>query len=183
MFSQNTDSDELINNVLHSTESALNALIQLEQSLIKGRFKDGIVPYSVMCKTLVGQRLWSADMNHSGIDKNFNQISRTAKSIIEILQPYISNLEKLIAFDREISGEEMFWPSEDEIKLVEPDSDSEKVKLIFRKRSQKQMSYTSLRSELSWEKKRLDEALATMENKQGGITIVVSGSRKMISLL
>ena len=82
MTNPSPNDEELIGNVLHSTKNALLALKQLEQSLIAGRFKEGLVPYEIMCKTLVGQRIWTLDKNHSQIDENFLKISQTAQSII-----------------------------------------------------------------------------------------------------
>jgi hypothetical protein len=188
MIKEDANIEEMLKNVEHSTESALTALSQLEQNLMRGRFKEGIAPYEVMCKTLVGQRIWTSDKNNEKINKNFKQISNTARNIIDILMPYVQNLEKLAVIDGEIVFEDeqisdVVHSIDDEVLNNEkPAQDEDKVMTVLKKSPRKKMSYTKLRSSLGWERKKLNEVLKTIAENTGAIAITTSGSRKMITL-
>lgn len=188
-MNQNTASDvELLKNVMHSTESALAALSQLEQSLVRGRFKEGIVPYEVMCKTLVGQRIWTSDKNDGRINSNFGKISVVARNIIDILAPYIDNLKKIAMLDGEMTFErgdvsETVGPLDGSGgKVVQPVQDEEMVLDALKKSPKNQMSYTKLRSMFGWDRKRVEDVLAAIAGKSGAISVTTTGSRKMITL-
>ncbi|MDA8136250.1 MAG: hypothetical protein M0T82_16650 [Desulfobacteraceae bacterium] len=189
MIKENPTTEEILKNVMHSTENALMALSQLEQNLIRGRFKEGAAPYATMCKTLVGQRIWTCDKQDEKINKNFKKISNTARNIIDIFTPYVENLKKLTMIDKEIVFEqdqthEVADAIDDEVAndvlLVQ---DEEKVISAIKSSPKKQISYTKLRSMLGWNRKKLDGVLNRTLQKTGAITITMSGSRKMITFV
>lgn len=182
MTKENLNKEELLKNVVLSTENALMALTHLEQNLIKGRFKEGIKPYEAMINTLIGQRIWSSDKNDSRINNNLKKIAATAQNLIDILQPYVENLEKLTSIDGEIILENA--ESEIEINSIDAENignkDMNKVIQIIEESPKQQISYTRLRSELGWEKERLDKILSTMA--ESGIKTSHVGSRKLVSV-
>jgi len=183
MIKENMNKEEMLKNVIHSTESAVVALSQLEENLIRGRFREGILPYETMCKTLVGQKIWTSDKENEKINKNFKQISRTAKNIIDILQPYIQNLNKLTTLDGEIILEDN-KPYEvvDSTNNEKYNHDEEKVITAVGSSSKKQISYTKLRSLLEWDRKKLNQVIDNIAEKNGAITVTMAGSRKIITL-
>jgi len=142
------NTEAMLENVEHSTQSALTALSQLERNLIMGRFKEGIASYEAMCKTLVGQRIWTSDKNDENINRNFKKISNIAQNIIDILLPYVQNLEKLAIIDGEIAVEdgktcEVADAIDDSIVNDEkPSQDEDKVMAALKKSPKKKLSYT-----------------------------------------
>lgn len=178
---QPKDKEELLKNVIHSTNNALMALSQLEQNLIKGRFKEGIKPYETMINTLVGQRIWSSDKDNIIVHNNFKKIALTTQNIINILQPYIDNLQKLQSIDGEIrlnNGAEKFKiPSVDK-DLLHENKDVNTVIQVIKRNPKHRVSYTKLRTELGWDNKKLDDILKSNINIK---TLIVS-SRKMVTL-
>jgi hypothetical protein len=173
---------DLTENVSNSTESAIKALKHLEMNLIQGGFKDAIAAYSMMSKTLIGQRGWAENNPNTIIHKNFREIAKTAGNIVDILKPYIENREKL----RSLLGEDTLEKNELDQKTVidfnSISSDKNQVINILNKQTRKQISYTNLRSTLGWERKKLDEILDLVAKNSHNVTIRNSGSRKMIIL-
>jgi hypothetical protein len=172
----------LIENVLLSTENALKALTSFEQSLVKSRFKEGVGSYANMCKALIGQRIWSMDKNNMEIDNNFQKISQTAQNIINIIKPYIQNFEKLAVLEERGTSNEGELFGIETTSAGRVDDDDKRLLEIVRKHHANQISYTSLRALLGWERKRLDGVLASVAKKHDSISINTSGSRKMIHL-
>ena len=180
MTTDSPNTEEMLQNVMHSTESALLALSQLEKSLVRGRFKEGMAPYAAMCKTLVGQRIWTSDKNHKKINQNFKQISNISRNIIDILLPYIQNLKTLAVIDGDVICEfEQEGEAGTDEGLV---ADAEKVLDAVKKSPKKLVSYSRLRSTLGWERKRLDQVLKTMAEDDHAISITRISSRRMIGL-
>ena len=184
MINNTEDNEVLLKNVLESTKSALLALSQLEQNLIRGRFKEGVKSYEIMCKTLIGQRKWAFDKQDLKVNKNFKNIISTAHNIIDILQPYVKNLEKLT----HIEGEIFFRNGQDGIETIPIDSDEkllsdeEMVYLTVKASPQNRISYTKLRSELGWSRKKLDHVLNSLDTKIKAFKINILGSRKTVTL-
>ena len=176
--------EEMLKNVERSTENALNALSQLERSLVHGRFKEGINSYQILCNTLLGQKIWSSDKDNSVINQNFEKIAKTANSIVEILQPYVENLEKLTNLDGDLIFEHL--PTEQvknvEVEQNETESDEDKLLRTISKSPKKQISYTKLRSSLGWDRKKLDVALNMLSKNNKSITVSQINSRKMVVL-
>ena len=171
--------EELLANIKHSTDNALKALVSLEQNLIRGRFKEGIDSYDLMCKTLVGQKLWSVDKNITEIDNNFKQLADTAKRIIQILQPYINSLNKLLLIEKEVQTKNT-ERSEQEIEYKGLTDDQAKLVNLINNFHRQEISYTKLRAMLGWEKKRLDSVLQSFNDRVGEITVIKVGSRRFI---
>ena len=188
MTTDSPNTEEMLQNVMHSTESALLALSHLEKSLVRGRFKEGMAPYAAMCKTLVGQRIWTGDKNHKKINQNFKQISNISRNIIDILLPYIENLKTLAVIDGDLICKfeqtgEIAAGTEGEAGTDEGlVADAEKVLDAVKKSPKKLVSYSRLRSTLGWERKRLDQVLKTMAEDNHAISITRISSRRMIGL-
>lgn len=173
---------ELLENVRFSTENALKALTFFEQSLVKGRFIEGTGSYATMCKTLLGQRLWSMDHNNPAIEDNFQKISTVAQNIINMLKPYVQNLEKLAVFEESDLSTENESHNIDATCTEKVDHDEKRLLEIIRKHPGNQISYTNLRASLGWERKKLDEVISSTAKNFGAISINTSGSRKMITI-
>lgn len=186
MIKENSDIEEMLKNVEHSTESAILALSQLEKNLLNGRFKEGIAAYDTMCKTLVGQRIWTSTKSSEKVDKNFKKISDSAKAIVNILQPYVQSLQKLTNIDAKILIE-----GEGANQAISPYinnnvasenflTEEEKILSLIRNSPKGQISYTKLNSSLGWERKKLDGILKKMVEKTNSISMIVSSARRMI---
>lgn len=184
---QNINNKEMIDNILNSTNSAILALSQMEQNLIRGRFKEGASSYDAMCKTLVGQRIWSSDKENDKVNENFRKISKSAQNIINMLSPYVNSLEKLTNIEAGIvfgDGDNI----EEVPSISEEDSNTQNEQLddktivykIINESTKKQISYTKLRTKLGWDRKRLDTVLDSLSNVDNSISISTSGSRKII---
>ena len=177
------NNDEILNNVIHSTNSALSALSQLEQNLIKGRFKEGIKPYETMINTLIGQRIWSSDKNNYIVNSNFIKLALSAQNIISILQPYIVNLTKLQSVDGELSlniGQNNVIVNSLGNK-ENTNSDIDYILQIIQNKPKGQVSYSKLKTELQWNRKKLDSTLEEM-NREGLISTSVISARKVITV-
>lgn len=184
MLKENASKEEMLENVEHSTENALKALTQFERSLISGRFKDGINSYQVLCNTLVGQKIWSSDKNNQKINQNFEKIASTAKSIVQILKPYVENLEKLTSVDGELVLEDVTSksPENGENRKEHTVSDEEKIIRVLATSPKNQITYTKLRTTLGWERKKLDKLLNSLVEKESRVTINQKNSRKIVLL-
>jgi Holliday junction resolvasome RuvABC ATP-dependent DNA helicase subunit len=180
MNEDRTDKD-LLENIVLSTENALKALLSFEHSLVKGHFKESIGPYSVMCKTLVGQRIWSKDKNNQEIDANFRKISEVANNIVNILKPYLESIEKLKIGEFEGACRVNQIKITEEINGGSVLSDEQKILNIIQNQRGKQISYTNLKAALGWNRKQLDEALKALHENSKFLTLNISGSRKIIS--
>ena len=188
MAKDDTGNTDMLKNVLHSTENALMALSQLEKNLIQGRFKEGAAPYAAMCKTLVGQRIWTSDKHDEKINSNFQKISRVAQNIVNIFTPYVENLNRLTMIDREIVLE-----NDDSFEVLESIDnkvtgteflipEEELIIEAVKKSPKKQLSYTKLRTTLGWDRKKIDSVLEKLIEKTETIAVTMAGSRKIIIL-
>lgn len=180
-----TNEKEMIENIINSTDSAIMALTQMEQNLIRGRFKEGAAAYDAMCKTLVGQRIWSSNKDNNKVNSNFRKISKSAKNIIDMLSPYVNSLEKISTIDGEIVFEdteanEVASSISDKENSSGNIDDNNLVFNIIEKSTKKQISYTKLRTKLGWDRKRLDTVLDKLATIENSISISTVGSRKMI---
>ena len=180
MYGYSTDKD-LLTNIVLSTENALKALVSFEHSLVKGHFKESIGPYSIMCKTLAGQRIWSKDKGNQEIDTNFRKISEVANNIVNILKPYIENIEKLRIGELEDIRPVNQIEITEEVDGGNVLSDEQKLMNIMQNQRGKQISYTNLKAALGWNRKQLDEVLKALQENSKFLTINISGSRKIIS--
>lgn len=163
---------EMLSNVRHSTESAITALQHLKQSLVKGRFQEGLMPYRAMCSTLAGQRVWSLDKNDNQINQNFDELARLSNVIINLLEPYVSCLQKLanVTEVQPVTDTPLTEDEEQQLKILE-----------ILKEEKHTTSFTRLRSSLNMERKKLESHLSVLEEK-GCIAIKNVRGRKLIEL-
>lgn len=183
MQKQNPTDDDLQSNVVHTTENALLALEQLERNLINGRFKEGIKSYEAMTTALVGQRIWSSHKNNDRINRNFKKISSTARNIQNILQPYVECLEKISTFDSVTQLNGVNQPEEEVLlsnELHKNMTDEEIVRDALLNSPKNQISYTKLKTMLSWDSQRLDRVIGRMKQKGNTITVTLINSRKVV---
>ena len=169
--------NELLLNVKRSTQNALEALKEFEKSLIRGRLAEGLPAYETMCNTLVGQRIWSLDKKDPDLNTRFNELAVTAQNIIKILQPYVSNFEKLAQF---IGDEQTIGQTLESLSAPESEDNHNelKIKKILKNRK-KNCSLTKLRSEIRLRKDELQKVLDKLV-ASGEIAVIESGGRKFI---
>jgi hypothetical protein len=86
---------ELVANVRRSTETAVNVVQHLEQSLARGGFAAGLAAYGQMTETLAGQRFWSLDKSDGEIERNFRDLTAAAARVHAMLAPYVRMMERL----------------------------------------------------------------------------------------
>jgi hypothetical protein len=161
-----TNPVDLAKNVEDASANALLALRHLEQSLVQARFEEGRDAYISMCKTLLGQRVWSLDKNNENIEANFLAIGQVSSHIIEILSPYITNFEKLSRLIDETTQKQ---PSTIELN-------PEQTRVIDAlKQEQQPISITRLRTLVRMGRQKLDklivellEASLVTETRQSG---------------
>lgn len=171
--------EQLVVNVRESVRTAIEILTHLERSLLQGRFAEGVGSYRAMCDTLVGQRLWSLEVDDNEIDQLFQQLAEIAVRIHSVLAPYKSMMLKISAV-AELKT--------DTVKIVVPASEvdenleDEAITVIEALREYgKAMSVTRLQSKSGLIRKRLLGVLNELE-AAGRITIARSGGRRVVVL-
>jgi predicted transcriptional regulator len=141
---------DMIRNVEDATANALLALRHLEQSLVQARFQEGQDAYVTMCKTLLGQRIWSLDKNNEKIESNFSAIGDVSNHIVEILKPYVTHFEKLSQLIAETRRQEK----------QNVDLSPEQTKVIDALASEtKPLSITRLRAKVRMGRQKLDKLI------------------------
>lgn len=144
---------DLVRNVQDATANALLALRHLEQSLVQARFKDGQEAYVTMCKTLLGQRIWSLDKDNERIEANFSAIGEVTNHIVEILKPYVTHFDKLNHLIAETRRPEK----------QKADLSPEQTKIIDALAKEKEpLSITRLRTKVRMGRQKLDKVITEL---------------------
>ena len=110
--------------------------------------------------------------------------TKAAKNIVDILQPYVENLEKLTNLDGDLIFDQIPAQAEEtqnnEAEIQENDHD--KLLRLIASSPKKQITYTKLRSTLEWDRTKLDAALNSLSEKNSKVSIVQKNSRKVVVL-
>ncbi len=181
---------EMIANVRHSTDSALQALKIFHQSLIRAHMLESSRVYRTMCDTLVGQRIWMLDKNNAEVESNFNELSSLAREINNVLSPYVTSFEKLATLG---NGNEGGEPNLSEVAQYEAEngessdanfetesstaSGIEMEVLDLVRRNKGKISATSLKSKSKLKKRDFEELISAMQAKSLLMENTVSGRR------
>ncbi len=107
----------LIDNVRSSLKTAVDVLDHFERALLRGGFAEGIGAYRAMSRTLIGQRLWSQQLEGDPLRKEFSDLSARAKKVLQMLAPYAEVMRNLGAM--EALGLDAAELNSDETKILE----------------------------------------------------------------
>ena len=121
------------------------------------------------------------DKNNTKIDENFVSIAETSKRIIDILQPYVENLQRLTEMGESIvvTGAEQTIKTKGSTSLS---SEEKQILLILSRSSKNQISQTKLRSTLGWEKNKFEKYLLLLEAKALTRRKIISSRQMVIKL-
>jgi len=178
------EQESTINNIENSTDAAISALTQLRNSLIQGRFKEGVKAYQTMCNTLASQKIWMSDKTNNNIKGNFHELASIAGDIVEILKPYVDSLEKLAyVADNEILNninEHELIPENTKTDNARP-KEQESLILKILKDEKGKISYSKLRSKTGYSRNNLDEYIQQLSKDKKVKMNNISG-RKIIQI-
>lgn len=105
--------EDLAANVAQNLRTANEVLRHLEQSLVRAGFVAGADSYAAMTNTLLGQRLWSAELENPDIEQGFAELAATAGKVHMTLLPYVKIMRKLSAVaEAKLSPETPLNPEE-----------------------------------------------------------------------
>lgn len=145
--------EDLAANVARNLRTANEVLRHLEKSLVQAGFVAGADSYVAMTNTLLGQRLWSVELENPDIEQGFAELAATASKVHMTLLPYVKIMGKLSAVaEPKRSLEGVLNPEEAEV-------------LAAIQRHRNGMSITRLQSETGVKGKPLAEILARLQEE------------------
>lgn len=145
--------EDLAANVARNLRTANEVLRHLEQSLVRAGFVAGADSYVAMSNTLLGQRLWSVELENPDIEQGFAELAATASKVHKTLLPYVKIMRKLSAVaEPKRSPETPLNPEEAEV-------------LAAIQRHRNGTSITRLQSETGVKRKPLVQILARLQEE------------------
>lgn len=101
-----TTEQAIADNVRQTLDTAIQVLGHFEGSLTQAGFAEGAAAYRKLADTLIGQRLWSTNRGIA-LDQRFAEVARRARSIHDVLAPYVNTMLRLGAISQAGTGTDM----------------------------------------------------------------------------